>query len=61
LVLRIPESALDYLLEHPRATMGLEAKDVERLIGKLAANKIGQRPHLAGADSREFVYCSVRH
>ena len=31
--------------------MRLEAQDVQRLVGELAANHVGQRPHLARADA----------
>ena len=54
-MLGVAQGALDHLLQHPSAAVGLEAEDVERLVGELAANEIGQRPHLAGADPSVFV------
>ena len=61
LVLGVSECALDDLLQHPRPTMGLKAEDIKRLISKLAANEIGQRPHFAGTDSSVFMRGRVGH
>ena len=54
-ILRVAEGALQHLFEHPRAALRLVFQNVERFVGKLAANQVGQRTHLAGADAGEAM------
>jgi hypothetical protein len=35
--------------------MRLKLQDVQRIVGQFAADQVGQRAHLAGADARESV------
>jgi hypothetical protein len=44
-----------------RAALRLIAQKVERFVGVLAANQIGQRTHLAGADACEAVNGLIGH
>ena len=46
----VAQRALEHLLQHPRAALRLVLQDRQRLVDALAANQVGQRPHLAGAD-----------
>ena len=49
-ILGVAQRALEHLLQHPRTALRLIPQDVQRLVGVLAADQVGQRPHLAGAD-----------
>jgi hypothetical protein len=50
LIIGIADRALNQLLKHPRAAVRLVTKDGKRIVNRLAANQVGQRTHLAGAD-----------
>ena len=51
----LPRALLQHLLQQPRPALRLVAQQVERFVGVLAANQVGQRPHLAGADAGESM------
>ena len=57
----LPKRALDHLLQHPRTALRLIPQDVQRIVGTLAANQVGQRAHLAGADPSESMSGFVGH
>jgi hypothetical protein len=61
LVFGVAQCAFDQLFEHASAALWLILQDGERIIDALAANQVGDRAHLAGADSSVPMYCRVCH
>ncbi len=46
-VLRVGQRAANHLLQHPRPALRLVAQQIQRLVGELAPDQVGQQPHLA--------------
>jgi hypothetical protein len=57
----VAERALDKLLEHAGASLGLVTQNCKRIVDRFAAYQIGKRTDLAGTDPSVSVYCCVCH
>jgi hypothetical protein len=61
LILGIAQSAFDQFFQHPRSALRLVTEDRQRIVDFLAANQVGQRAHLSGADAGMSMYRCVWH